>query len=87
MEGSIPTEGAKEPWSEPGGASDQPSLLAAVCILTLRLLTPGSISSSNGSNPPEIVLILARDDTNRHEPVCQVSLGFPVTNVLSGSYN
>lgn len=63
MEGSIHTEGVKEPSSEPGGASDEPSSLTAVCIFTLRLLTPGSISSSNGSNPPQIVLILRRDDT------------------------
>lgn len=87
MEGSIRTEEVKKPSSEPGGTSDEPSFLTAVCIFTLRLPTPGSISSSNRSNPPQIVLILTRDDTNRHEPVCQVSSGFPVTNVLSGSYN
>lgn len=83
MEGSIRTEEVKEPSSEPGGMSDEPS----VCIFTLRFPAPGSISSSNRPNPPQIVLILTRDDTNRHEPVCQVSSGFPVTNVLSGSDN
>lgn len=77
MEGSISTEEVKEPSSEPGGASDEPSFLTAVCIFTLRLPTPGSISSSNRSNPPQIVLILTRDDTNRHETCASSEFWFP----------